>query len=96
MADFTGQAQADHPTNPQERMDCVRLVIISDTHSREAAIPHIPYGDVLIHAGDFSNVGALHEVTAFRAFMDAQPHAQVRGPHPHSHPSLPHTHTPNP
>eukprot|EP01032_Pedospumella_encystans_P017317 gene17317-19738_t len=35
--------------------DVVRIVCISDTHSRTVTMPTIPPGDVLIHAGDFSS-----------------------------------------
>eukprot|EP01032_Pedospumella_encystans_P009632 gene9632-11324_t len=35
--------------------DVVRIVCISDTHSRTGTMPTIPPGDVLIHAGDFSS-----------------------------------------
>lgn len=56
--------------------DVVRIVCISDTHSREPMMPAIPPGDVLIHAGDFSSTGTLPEVTRFRQFVDSLPHAQ--------------------
>ena len=36
----------------------VRLVLISDTHSRHNGLEAIlPQGDVVIHAGDFCNTG---------------------------------------
>jgi len=35
----------------------VRLVLISDTHSRHEDMHPLPEGDVLIHAGDFTNTG---------------------------------------
>jgi predicted phosphodiesterase len=40
-------------------MDCqkLRLVVISDTHSKHSEIKEIPLGDVLIHCGDFTNKG---------------------------------------
>eukprot|EP01032_Pedospumella_encystans_P037043 gene37043-41944_t len=48
--------------------DVVRIVCISDTHSLEAYMQPIPDGDVLIHAGDFSNVGTFPEVVRFVEF----------------------------
>jgi len=46
--------------------DMVRFVCVSDTHSLENRMPHqIPPGDILIHAGDFTNVGELKEVKEF-------------------------------
>ena len=48
------------------RADCVRFVAISDTHSAERRRPDkplaVPEGDVLLHAGDFSQTGDPREV----------------------------------
>ena len=44
----------------------IRFVFISDTHSRmDKILEEIPNGDVLIHAGDFSNVGKIQDVIKF-------------------------------
>lgn len=41
-------------------------MFISDTHSRMDKMHHeIPNGDVLIHAGDFTNIGKIQDVTKF-------------------------------
>lgn len=46
----------------------VRFVCISDTHEKmEELLPVIPDGDVLIHAGDFTNYGDIGEVIKFNA-----------------------------
>lgn len=46
----------------------VRFVCISDTHEKlEEILPIIPDGDVLIHAGDFTNYGDVGEVIKFNA-----------------------------
>lgn len=42
--------------------DCTRLVCISDTHSRHREVSHLPPGDVLVHAGDFSMHGELRAI----------------------------------
>ncbi len=51
----------------------LRIICISDTHS---LIPSkdIPDGDILIHAGDFSNVGHLSDLEKFHEYMDQMPH----------------------
>ena len=50
--------------------DAVRFVCISDTHNQAARLlPTIPDGDVLIHGGDFTNVGSLKEIKQFNDFM---------------------------
>ncbi len=46
----------------------MRLVVISDTHGLHDRL-EIPEGDVLIHAGDLTSHGDLHEVRAFDAFL---------------------------
>jgi len=60
----------------------VRFVCISDTHSYESktniagitAFDSIPDGDVLLHCGDFTNVGRLEEVEAFARWFGSLPH----------------------
>jgi hypothetical protein len=53
----------------------IRFVCISDTHNltRDLAAK-IPAGDVLIHAGDFTNVGETGDVMAFNDFLNELPH----------------------
>ena|SRR3990167_7434738 len=46
-----------------------RFVCISDTHSKHTSIPFMPDGDVLIHAGDFSNVGTAKEILEFNEWL---------------------------
>ena len=44
----------------------MRIILISDTHSlHEQMLHRIPKGDVLIHAGDCTNVGREKEVGDF-------------------------------
>lgn len=52
----------------------MRLVLMSDSHGLHASIPHVPGGDVLVHAGDMSLRGSLPEITDFLAWFEAQPH----------------------
>ena len=59
----------------------VRFVVISDTHSYEdkqmsmkTALEAIPDGDVLLHCGDFTNVGKLGEVSSFARWFGSLPH----------------------
>ena len=50
--------------------DRVRFVCISDTHAQAEKIrTELPPGDVLIHAGDFTNTGTPNEVMQFNAFL---------------------------
>jgi Icc-related predicted phosphoesterase len=51
----------------------VKLVLISDTHQRHRRLS-VPYGDVLIHAGDFTNRGEEAEVIEFDHWLMEQPH----------------------
>lgn len=60
----------DSPKPPQ----CVRFVCISDTHNQIRRPPHIPDGDVLIHAGDFTLEGYGYEVESFVDFLQTLPH----------------------
>lgn len=50
-----------------------RFVCISDTHTRTSNLS-VPAGDVLIHAGDFSNIGLPKDIEKFKQFLDSLPH----------------------
>lgn len=51
----------------------MRLIIISDTHGQHEYMD-IPDGDVLIHAGDFTEHGTLAEAEEFDRFLGRLPH----------------------
>ena len=47
-----------------------RFVCLSDTHARTDRMSHdVPPGDVLLHAGDFTNVGKVKDVLHFKRFL---------------------------
>lgn len=52
----------------------LRAVLISDTHTLHDQIK-LPEGDLLLHAGDFTNMGELEDVARFNEFLGRQPHA---------------------
>jgi predicted MPP superfamily phosphohydrolase len=49
----------------------IRIVCISDTHTHT---PKIPYGDVLIHAGDMTNDGTIKDIQAQLDWLNSLPH----------------------
>lgn len=51
----------------------MRIVAISDTHMQHEWVT-LPYGDILIHAGDFSNRGSEGEFQTFLNWMGKHPH----------------------
>ncbi|MCW5921842.1 MAG: metallophosphatase domain-containing protein [Saprospiraceae bacterium] len=51
----------------------MRIVFISDTHLKHDSLP-LPPGDMLVHAGDFSRRGLMHEAQIFLDWFSAQPH----------------------
>ena len=63
-----------NPLRTPRAPNAVRFVTISDTHNKHASV-QLPEGDVLLHAGDFSGVGAPNEVASFAQWFAAQPHA---------------------
>jgi hypothetical protein len=58
----------------EENEEELQVVCISDTHNLHRHIASIPSGDVLIHAGDFSNAGELDQIMDFIDWMHALPH----------------------
>ncbi|XP_005105670.1 metallophosphoesterase MPPED2 [Aplysia californica] len=55
--------------------DHIRFVCLSDTHSRvEKLEGFVPPGDVLLHTGDFTQIGLPKAVEEFDRFLGEQPH----------------------
>jgi Icc-related predicted phosphoesterase len=53
----------------------MKIVCISDTHLMHLEHDmNIPDGDILIHAGDATFIGKLHEVAQFNEWFSALPH----------------------
>lgn len=52
-----------------------KIVAISDTHERHHGVS-VPEGDVLIHAGDFSEDGQLKKIDSFNDWLASLPHDQ--------------------
>lgn len=53
----------------------MRVVFISDTHNlHDRMISPIPDGDLLIHAGDATSMGRMHEIAAAGAWLRNLPH----------------------
>jgi predicted phosphodiesterase len=52
----------------------MRIVLISDTHGLHHRMPPLPDGDLLIHAGDCTNRGAVDEVGEFLDWFGGRPH----------------------
>ncbi|XP_076003148.1 metallophosphoesterase MPPED2a isoform X2 [Genypterus blacodes] len=50
-----------------------RFVCVSDTHSRTDGI-QMPYGDVLLHMGDFTELGLPSEVKKFNDWLGGLPY----------------------
>lgn len=49
----------------------IRVVCVSDTHTHT---PHVPDGDLLIHAGDLTNAGTVKDVQAQLDWLNSLPH----------------------
>jgi predicted phosphodiesterase len=52
-----------------------KIVAISDSHGMHRSLDPLPDGDILIHAGDISNVGGQVDVTDFISWFSHQPHS---------------------
>jgi Icc-related predicted phosphoesterase len=51
----------------------IKIVAISDTHGRHEGLD-IPFGDILVHAGDLTGTGTLAQVAKLNDFLGALPH----------------------
>lgn len=54
----------------------MKLACISDTHGQEGALT-VPDADVLVHCGDFSNLGSEAELRKFSEWLKRLPHQHV-------------------
>ena len=54
----------------------MKIVCISDTHNKHKQIPEdwFPEGDVIVHAGDISSMGYLHEIEEFCKWYSKMPY----------------------
>lgn len=63
------------PTSTPISEDKIRFVCISDTHGKiEGSKLHMPPGDVLLHAGDFTQKGHMNEIQKFNSYLGALPY----------------------
>ena len=58
----------------KQEENTIRVICISDTHNLHNKIKHIPEGDILIHAGDFTESSTLEEIIDFNNFLGMLPH----------------------
>lgn len=52
----------------------MKIVALSDTHSKHRLIEEVPDGDVLVHAGDMTETGDLREVEDFAEWFSSFNH----------------------
>lgn len=71
-------AEAAVDVEEQEKKDPssvgIKIVAISDTHNDHRSFNLIPDGDILIHAGDFTNFGKIEHASDFNEWLGTLPH----------------------
>ena len=60
--------QVDRDMKEKREDGAMRIVLISDTHNKHKML-ELPEGDILIHAGDFTNDGTEQEIREFDAWL---------------------------
>ena len=65
---------AGNPDPPAQAPDTLRVVCVSDTHGMHDHFKHLPMGDVLVHAGDFSMLGKQEEIESLARWLKELPH----------------------
>jgi len=68
-----GTSSKERDELPPKPEGATRFVCLSDTHEKLGAI-HIPPGDVILHAGDFTFAGQPGAVERFNAILGTLPH----------------------
>mmetsp|Transcript_23386 Transcript_23386/g.37438 ORF Transcript_23386/g.37438 Transcript_23386/m.37438 type:complete len:336 (+) Transcript_23386:25-1032(+) len=51
--------------DPAADPSVIRVVAISDTHSKHSQIAKLPDADILVHGGDFTNAGSLKDIKSY-------------------------------
>lgn len=66
--------RVEDPSKPKPE-GAVRIMCMSDTHSKHKTIPkkYIFPADIAVHAGDFTNIGKLEDVISFRDWYKRLP-----------------------
>jgi Icc-related predicted phosphoesterase len=59
-------------TRARSRRSATRIVCMSDTHGSHESFAHVPSGDVLVHAGDFTQAGELGTVQSLDRYFQNQ------------------------
>jgi Icc-related predicted phosphoesterase len=52
----------------------MKLVCLADTHGRHRRVTNVPYGEILIFAGDFTHVNSDAELPDFDDWLESLPH----------------------
>jgi Icc-related predicted phosphoesterase len=68
-----GRNQRRSALPSQQETTMLTLVLMSDTHGLHDEVT-VPPGDILLHAGDFTEVGGFEEVERFNDFLGRLPH----------------------
>eukprot|EP01083_Nonionella_stella_P228351 809327_1 len=51
--------------DPGKDENVIKILTISDTHSKHSQIRNMPSADILLNGGDFTNVGTLKDVKSY-------------------------------
>eukprot|EP01118_Nematostelium_gracile_P014191 TRINITY_DN5481_c0_g1_i1.p1 TRINITY_DN5481_c0_g1~~TRINITY_DN5481_c0_g1_i1.p1 ORF type:complete len:265 (+),score=59.81 TRINITY_DN5481_c0_g1_i1:116-910(+) len=70
---FCNNNEIQSSNENSEHKTTKRIVCISDSHTRASSI-NIPFGDILIHAGDFTQKGTKEEAQEFNDWLGSLPH----------------------
>ena len=73
LTSFARWLYAHHPHSPPTPPPThpVKIICISDTHTTQ---PVLPLGDLLLHAGDLSEIGSFDEIQTQLTWLSSQPH----------------------
>ena len=63
--------QASIQNNNKE--DTIKIICLGDSHSRHNQV-QVPFGDVLLHSGDFSMFGKESDIISFNTWLGTLPH----------------------
>eukprot|EP01084_Bolivina_argentea_P161119 280494_1 len=55
--------------DPEKDENVIKILTISDTHSKHSQIRNMPSADILLNGGDFTNVGTLKDVKSYNKWI---------------------------
>ena len=70
LIDFGSYFLIESDLDPLKDENVITILCISDTHGSHQQIKNMPFADILIHGGDFTDTGKLKDIKSYDKWID--------------------------